>query len=205
MNIRKPGGSGKAFTLIELLVVIGIVAVIAAILFPVFAGIRERGRRTQCLSNERQLGMAVMQYAADNNETLFVAKGSPGLGWAGRCYPYVKSVSVFRCPDDATDDVSAGGDGSANGLAMNAVSYGFNSLLAGHLAVVSVPAIPPVTVGQIAGPDRTVLLFEVSDCVATLTGLEPDNYSAWGSMTLGSDFGMESDPTFPVGYSRPLA
>lgn len=68
MNSMIIGRGRGGFTLIELLVVIGIIAVIAAILFPVFAGIRERGRRTQCLSNERQLGMAIMQYVQDNGE-----------------------------------------------------------------------------------------------------------------------------------------
>lgn len=71
MDSMKPGRGHSAFTLIELLVVIGIIAVIAAVLFPVFAGIRERGRRTQCLSNERQLGMAILQYAGDNNEAVY--------------------------------------------------------------------------------------------------------------------------------------
>ena len=71
MNSMKLGCGRSAFTLIELLVVIGIIAVIAAILFPVFAGIRERGCQTQCLSNEKQIGMAILQYAGDNSETFY--------------------------------------------------------------------------------------------------------------------------------------
>ena len=204
---RRRGG----FTLIELLVVVAIIAVIAAILFPVFAGIRERGRRTQCLSNERQLGMALLQYAGDNNETLFVAGADPrggvgdGLGWAGRCFPYVKSVGVFRCPDDATSDVPAGSAFSLNGWAMQAVSYGFNASLAGMRAPAGNPVTPPVALGQIAAPAQTVLLFEVSGNAADLTDPGADTQSAWGSAVLGSAFGDAagpmSDPTFPAGYS----
>lgn len=209
MNRGKARYGGRAaFTLIELLVVIGIIAVIAAILFPVFASIRERGRRTQCLSNERQIGMAILQYAGDNNETLFVSGVyARGIGWAGRCYPYVKNVQVYRCPNDATANVAAGAAGSLNGLAMSAVSYGFNSNLAG----VQVPAvtkafpIPSVGLGQIDAPARTVLLFEVSGSVAALTEPGTDDQSAFGNTVqgkaIGGPAGPVSDYTFPIGYS----
>ena len=63
----------RGFTLIELLVVIAIIAILAAILFPVFAQARESARKTQCLSNTRQIGMAVMQYVQDYDETFFPA------------------------------------------------------------------------------------------------------------------------------------
>lgn len=208
MNSMIIGRGRGGFTLIELLVVIGIIAVIAAILFPVFAGIRERGRRTQCLSNERQLGMAVLQYAGDNNETLFVAgEDLHGLGWAGRCYPYVKSTGVFRCPDDGTADVPAGAAFSLNGRAMSAVSYGFNSNLAGQQVPDSPKfrPIPSVGLGQVAAPARTVLLFEVSGSVAALTDPGADDQSAFGNTVqgkaIGGSDGPVSDYTFPIGYS----
>ncbi|MGI4790595.1 MAG: DUF1559 domain-containing protein [Janthinobacterium lividum] len=98
------------FTLIELLVVIAIIAILAAILFPVFQKVRENARRTSCLSNEKQLGLATMQYTQDYDETMpygeagnDVGGGTLGvpLGWAGLIYPYVKSTNVFLCPDDA--------------------------------------------------------------------------------------------------------
>jgi prepilin-type N-terminal cleavage/methylation domain-containing protein/prepilin-type processing-associated H-X9-DG protein len=93
-----------AFTLIELLVVIGIIAVLAAILFPVFASAREKARAIACLSNTKQLALSEMQYCQDNDEKYAPGCNPYGLGqgWAGQLYPYVKSTAVFRCPDDST-------------------------------------------------------------------------------------------------------
>jgi len=82
------------FTLIELFVVIAIISIIAAILFPVFAQAREKARAAMCVSNERQLGLAFLQYAQDNDE--FLPRGAAGeirfvcAGWAGPLFPYVK-------------------------------------------------------------------------------------------------------------------
>jgi len=97
----------KGFTLIELLVVIAIIAILAAILFPVFAKVREKARQTSCLSNEKQLGLAFMQYSQDNDERFYTGLPSresygEGTGWGGSVYPYIKSTSVFVCPDDQT-------------------------------------------------------------------------------------------------------
>lgn len=115
------------FTLIELLVVIAIIAILAAILFPVFARARENARRASCQSNLKQIGLGVLQYAQDYDEkypllwygsgnpsVIQTASGTPGLvfkvgdGSNGAefnyitymdiIYPYVKSVQIFRCP-----------------------------------------------------------------------------------------------------------
>ena len=92
----------RGFTLIELLVVIAIIAILAAILFPVFARARENARRTSCLSNMRQLGMGFMQYGQDYDEQLPFSKGdSP---WTVALYPYIKSQQLLRCPSDARTD-----------------------------------------------------------------------------------------------------
>jgi len=90
------------FTLIELLVVIDIIAILAAILFPVFAKVREKARQTSCASNQKQIGLAIMQYVQDFDETY--PKGHNWSnrisGWAGQIYPYIKSAAVFTCPSD---------------------------------------------------------------------------------------------------------
>jgi prepilin-type N-terminal cleavage/methylation domain-containing protein len=87
----------KGFTLIELLVVIAIIAILAAILFPVFARARENARRASCLSNAKQIGLGVMQYAQDYDEKLMFSYGPQGI-WADVTQPYVKNYQMFKCP-----------------------------------------------------------------------------------------------------------
>jgi prepilin-type N-terminal cleavage/methylation domain-containing protein/prepilin-type processing-associated H-X9-DG protein len=104
----------RGFTLIELLVVIAIISIIAAILFPVFAQAREKAREITCVSNARQVGMAVQMYLQDNDETMPIFEmynraasdgGPPGSpthkGVEDEVAPYTKSVDLFRCPDDS--------------------------------------------------------------------------------------------------------
>jgi len=112
----------KAFTLIELLVVIAIISILAAILFPVFARARESARRTSCLSNLKQIGLGIMMYVQDYDETYpryETLKDPPATGqwlWRQVVQPYIKSeTQVFTCPS------SPGG--------ANEGGYGANSLI----------------------------------------------------------------------------
>jgi prepilin-type N-terminal cleavage/methylation domain-containing protein/prepilin-type processing-associated H-X9-DG protein len=98
----------RAFTLIELLVVIGIIAILAGILFPVFAQVREKARQTACLSNHKQIGTAMLMYAQDYDEMFvpqYVAlKDATGVSrypfWPRLLQPYIKNGNVFREPSN---------------------------------------------------------------------------------------------------------
>jgi prepilin-type N-terminal cleavage/methylation domain-containing protein/prepilin-type processing-associated H-X9-DG protein len=121
MKPIRPIFTRPGFTLIELLVVIAIISILAAILFPVFQKVRENARRTVCISNGRQIGLAVREYIQDSDEAMPVfqayntiasggAPGTPGhKGVEDELMPFTKSKDLFKCPDDA-------GGPSTNGM-----------------------------------------------------------------------------------------
>ncbi len=118
MTCISPTNNRKAFTLIELLVVIAIIAILAAILFPVFAQARAKARQTACLSNMKQIGLAVVQYTQDYDEmmpantspnTSIPPPNNPRLSAFERVLPYIKNGDILHCPDDDTSDDSPSG------------------------------------------------------------------------------------------------
>ncbi len=115
MSVRRRG-----FTLIELLVVIAIIAILAAILFPVFAKAREKARTSSCQSNMKQIGVAFAQYTQDYDEMLPLCRTCTGfispvdgsnvtLTWRFSIQPYMKSIQVFHCPSNNTNQKVDGG------------------------------------------------------------------------------------------------
>jgi len=109
-NSKRSFGANKGFTLIELLVVIAIIAILAAILFPVFAQVREKARAISCLSNQKQIGLGIMQYSQDNDEYNPEVWTPGNAVWWQVLDPYVKSHKLYVCPDDS---YSRGSNGEA--------------------------------------------------------------------------------------------
>ena len=126
-----------AFTLIELLVVIAIIAILAAILFPVFARARENARRSSCQSNLKQIGLGVLQYAQDYDEKYPISNNMHGAGadfatsgnnnWIAVIQPYIKSWQVFTCPSATPNgSLTAPNGNSSTNYFLNGVTLGRN-------------------------------------------------------------------------------
>ena len=184
----------RGFTLIELLVVIAIIAILAAILFPVFQKVRENARRTACLSNLKQLGLGVTQYYQDNDEKGMNAwdQYGRGSGWAWQVYPYIKSTGVFKCPDDA-------------GTFPKVSSYGLNANLTIQKSGAPKGGGDGTAIAQFNSPVKTVMLFEVQssslpgkDYDVSLndpTNPKADNYNGDnGASPAGIGTGRDYDP-----------
>jgi prepilin-type N-terminal cleavage/methylation domain-containing protein/prepilin-type processing-associated H-X9-DG protein len=172
---RSRGG----FTLIELLVVIAIIAILAAILFPVFARARENARRASCQSNMKQLGLGIMQYLQDYDERYFrgTAGALPtGAGWAGAIYPYTKSVQLYKCPSDNTPLYPQ--------TDWTVISYAVNAGITDPTASFDATKLFGGTTSSLTATARTVLLLETAYTGGTITSSPEAGWfssSAWGT------------------------
>jgi prepilin-type N-terminal cleavage/methylation domain-containing protein/prepilin-type processing-associated H-X9-DG protein len=180
-------GRNKGFTLIELLVVIAIIAILASILFPVFARARENARRSSCQSNLKQIALGIAQYTQDYDEKFPMRYSSVLLaaapadqvyasGWAAVIQPYVKSTQLFQCPSEPT-----GPDAGFNaGDAVN--DYGYNLSLGNINTSTSLAALnfPSVTIMNFDfyARNATSGFFDNSiDPASTKRHLDGANYS----------------------------
>jgi prepilin-type N-terminal cleavage/methylation domain-containing protein/prepilin-type processing-associated H-X9-DG protein len=129
----KVSGSRVGFTLIELLVVIAIIAILAAILFPVFAKAREKARQITCASNLKQIGLGLMQYTQDYDERFPIGNGNGNGNWVDQSYAYYKSTGMFKCPDNPNNNTAnAAMDdcNTSNGIPLIPGSYGISNFIA---------------------------------------------------------------------------
>ncbi|MCE5241457.1 DUF1559 domain-containing protein [bacterium] len=204
----------RGFTLIELLVVIAIIAILAAILFPVFAKAREKARQASCLNNCKQIGTAFLSYCQDYDEKfplywhsdLQTDASSPGAKfhtsngsasyppayyrtWMDYVYPYIKNTQVFQCPS-----------GRKRESAYNSPSYGYNRQI--HTS----GTYNPLTIGQVLRPAECVLTMDYGTAYSVYANV--GEFTSWNQSTTGEWVHPHNDGaniTFADGHAKWLS
>ncbi len=170
----------KAFTLVELLVVIAIISLLAALLFGAMTRVRENARKTNCLSNMKQLQMAVSIYQQPYDETMPLSfadfdpanntfePGNGEKGWAQSLQPFIQNTQVFGCPNDSSL--------VTNDPATSFSDYAYNRAL-GYVSA----NIGPRTLADIKSPELTILFSEADPGSAASS--QPTNLNKSGLLT----------------------
>ncbi|MHB9035538.1 MAG: prepilin-type N-terminal cleavage/methylation domain-containing protein [Armatimonadota bacterium] len=205
MNAHRPK---RGFTLIELLVVIAIIAILAAILFPVFTKAKQAAIRTQCLSNCRQIGMGLTLYAQSSDDTFppsynlnikdkRSAWGKKYQLWMDAIFPYVKNYGAFVCPARPKEAVPVGwGENGSSGIFTKSIGYSMN----GYMQPGTTPAGAVRRVSNFRNISRKIVITEMMYGV-------PDSafwYLQWYLPYLAAKHGGWSIYIFADGHAKIL-
>ncbi|MFP4250912.1 MAG: DUF1559 domain-containing protein [Armatimonadota bacterium] len=195
----------RGFTLIELLVVIAIIAILAAILFPVFARAREKARQSSCLSNLKQIGLAIQMYAQDYDERLapyYVLSpdaSTRASGWYDCLYPYTKNEQMFVCP---SEEYSASGRHWREGFPSGAGVYR-ETIVASYTGAREMSGTGRINPSPWSGSGRKLASFERPAETIVIFETRTDyigNYAGLGFYDDGTP--REMDSSGNVGYMR---
>ena len=166
----------RGFTLVELLVVIAIIALLAAILFPVFARARENARRASCQNNLKQIMLGVAQYVQDYDERLpmqYMESGVVAEGWQAVTFPYIKSGQLYQCPSVSKTPYANATTHPTLGIRYNQIGYGWNAFgvtaspagffgLGNYIMAGATTGEPPVHITKVSEPSRTIAVGDIN-------------------------------------------
>jgi prepilin-type N-terminal cleavage/methylation domain-containing protein/prepilin-type processing-associated H-X9-DG protein len=175
----------RGFTLIELLVVIAIIAILAAILFPVFAQAREKARGVSCLSNTKQVGLGVNMYVQDYDETYPIGvRDDWNNSWPVVVQPYIKNTDIFRCPDDNTRELVSGGwTVPWGGVPISFAANGYEAWVGSGFKLLGVMGMAQPWLGN--GVQAQAAVNKVAESVMVTERHNHDNLLAggWGNLS----------------------